>query len=163
MLVGLTGGIASGKSTAAKQLSQKANIQVVYTDEVAKLLMRVSAVREQIQGICGDDVYLPNNQLNTQLLQLRFSTHPGLKKKVEEVVHPLVWESVSDTYHNLDVGMILVVESAIIYDIGWQDRFDQMIVVHCSPTEQRRRCAEERSMPGDAIASMMAHQVRWII
>jgi len=158
MLVGLTGGIASGKSTAAKQLSQEANIQVIYTDELAKLLMRTDAVRQQIKAICGDDVYNANGDVNTQLLQLRFHTHPGLREQVEAVVHPRVWESIRDTYKGLDHDMILVVESAIIYDIGWQDRFDQMVVVHCSFAEQRRRCAEERNMPGHVIASMMAMQ-----
>lgn len=153
--VGLTGGIASGKSTVAKFLSEVPDFDVYPTDDIAKVLML--DMSEAVIKVCGEGVRGENSQLDWGKLGELLFANNGLRKQVEGLVHEPVWEYIQSESAKVPL-QIPVVESAIIYQIGWQDRFDVMVVAHCSQEEQQRRCREVRGMSDDEIERRMGVQ-----
>src|SRR6187431_592169 len=91
-LIGLTGGIGSGKSTVAG-LFRTLGIPVYESDERAKLLMNEkAAVREQITQLFGPEAYSSETGLNRSLLASKVFKDPSLLKQLNAIVHPAVYE-----------------------------------------------------------------------
>lgn len=106
MLVGITGGIGSGKSTIAQEL-ERLGYPVYYTDTEAKrIIVSNPMVRSQIEMLFGSDVYDGDTYRTDRVAKLVFH-HPDLLEKLNAIVHPAVaydlrrWETTnSKTTHN---------------------------------------------------------------
>lgn len=90
-VLGLTGGIATGKSTAASFLKKLDPKAVVFDADVCVAeLYQQDVVLEGVARIAGRDVLMSNRQIDRTLLRERVFSEPGLKKSLEDLVHPLV-------------------------------------------------------------------------
>ena len=110
VIIGLTGGIGSGKSYVARLLEQK-GYPVYYTDDEAKRLMLQSDdIKTQLKGLLGDDVYLPDGQLN--------------KKKLAAYVRKdfLGWVERQQ-------APVLIMECAILFESGFNDLVTVVVAV----------------------------------
>ena len=88
-VVGLTGGIGSGKTTVA-QIFKSLGIPVYNADEEAKLLMQNSAaIQQELINLLGEDCYI-NGQLNRSYVASKVFTNPRLLEKINAIVHPKV-------------------------------------------------------------------------
>ena len=92
MVVGLTGGIGSGKSTVAKMFQEIGNIAVYFADEEAKKLMTTSAIiRKKICDEFGAESYL-NNQLNKPFIATAVFSNKTKLSALNAIVHPEVYK-----------------------------------------------------------------------
>ncbi|MBQ0734070.1 dephospho-CoA kinase [Aquimarina celericrescens] len=133
-VVGLTGGIGSGKSTIANMFSHL-GVAVYIADEEAKKLMNTDPlVREQIIELLGDNSYV-NGELNRMYVaEIVFSD----KKKLEglnAIVHPAVAKHF-DLWKNKQVGDYVIKEAAILFENGGYKQCDHTILV-LAPLETR--------------------------
>ena len=93
MLIGITGGIGSGKSTIAKQL-RKMGYAVYDTDSEAKrLIVEDAAVRQQIEQLFGKEVYA-DGVYQTALVAQRVFTDKSLLAQLNAIVHPAVRQDI---------------------------------------------------------------------
>tara|TARA_Y100001958_G_scaffold122424_1_gene89696 strand:+ start:179 stop:760 length:582 start_codon:yes stop_codon:yes gene_type:complete len=133
-IVGLTGGIGSGKSTVLEQF-KNLGIDTYSADKAAKKLVNSDdALIESIKKIFGDNIY-ENNILNTvKLSKIVFKD----KRKLEllnSIVHPAVAKDF-ESFVKTNNGDYIVKEVAIIFETNTQDNYDKIILVR-APIEDR--------------------------
>jgi dephospho-CoA kinase len=94
-IIGLTGGIASGKSTAARTLRELGAI-VIDADEVSRFAVEPGqpAWREIVEFF-GRDILNPNNTINREKLGLQVFSQPEYLKKLNQITHPHIMEDLS--------------------------------------------------------------------
>lgn len=134
--VGLTGGIGSGKSSAAK-IFETYGIPVYHADERAKQLMASDKeIIAGVKGIFGKDAYGEDGTLNRKFIaQLSFADGL-LLKKLEALVHPAVFSDEEQWYASQTVAPYAIMEAALIIESGRNKSYDKIITV-TAPLEVR--------------------------
>lgn len=121
-LIGVTGGIGSGKSVVCRVCALK-GIPVYDCDSKAKALMRTSdAVRTSLLDLVGEEVFLPDGSLDTVRLGSRLFSDSSLRLAVEGVVHEAVRQNISSWIETLD-SPVAMIESAVLHT----SRLDQLV------------------------------------
>ena len=135
MLIGITGGIGSGKSTIAKQL-RKMGYAVYDTDSKAKRLIVENAhVREQMEQLFGKEVYA-DGVYQTALVAQRVFADKSLLAQLNAIVHPAVKADILRWVHTINHSTPCFVECAILYQAGF-DALCDIVVVVTAPEEIR--------------------------
>ncbi len=135
---GLTGNIGCGKSTVAKILKHwNENIVVIDSDRIAKNLLSLPGQKQILHTMFGDAVFTDDVIDFKKLANVIFSDRQR-KKELEEFLHQSTWGGIKLTMQ-LTRADFFIVESAIIFEHGWENRFDAMIVVTCSKEDQYSR------------------------
>ena len=149
--VGITGGIGAGKSFVCKRFAAM-GFPVFDCDKESKLLMNThQVVRFRLTELLGQECY-QNNTLNRAFVAEKIFNNPTLKQQVEAIVHPVVAEQFSQWASEQNAPIVLV-ESAILYESGFDKQVDKVIVVDAN-TETRI----ERTMKRDACSKEQAEQ-----
>ncbi len=141
MIVGLTGGIGSGKTTVAK-LFANLGVPVYNSDIEAKKLMQKSVViRKRITRLFGEESYHHEN-LNTQFIAQKVFGDKEALKKLNDIVHPAVRRHFSHWAKRQKYNYVIQ-ESALIFESGIQEKYDKIILV-VAPVEIRINRLQER-------------------
>lgn len=136
--VGLTGGLACGKSTVAKMMEAR-GARVIQADGIAHELMRPGeAIYAEVVKHFGPEIVNPDGQINrAKLAQSAFGD--GRVEELNRIVHPAViarqqqWMA---EVASLEPNAIAVVEAALILEAGVNGRFDKIVVVTCTPQQK---------------------------
>ncbi|WP_413512509.1 dephospho-CoA kinase [Myroides odoratus] len=154
IIVGLTGGIGSGKTTVAK-LFEKHGIPIYIADDKARLLMDQPEVIEAVQQIFATSVINEYGKLDrTKIKQLVFEDKEQLEK-LNQVVHPRVKKDFDQWVEQHKESPIVIKESAILFENGLDKACDLVLLV-VAPEEVRIN----RVMMRDGVSK---EQVRKII
>ena len=129
MIVGLTGGIGSGKSTVAKMFASVGNIAIYYADKEAKRIMNTSTLMSaKISDIFGKDSY-ENNQLNKNYIAKIVFSNPKKLAALNAIVHPEVYKHFKAFVEkNSDKDYILY-ENAILFENNSDILCDKIVTV----------------------------------
>lgn len=156
--VGVTGGIGSGKSVVC-QLLQRHGAAVYDSDARAKALMSESdELRAQLVASFGKECFC-NNQLDRKYLASKVFGDETALQELNSIVHPAVREDFrrwADEQHSAYV----VLESAILFESGFDSEVDTTLAVMAPLEERVRRCMERDGVGREAVLIRMAHQVR---
>ena len=133
-IIGLTGGIGSGKTTLATYM-ESLGIPVFIADDEAKKLMQSAAVLEAIQTSFGDAVF-ENGQLNRQQLAAIVFSKPEKLKQLNGIIHPAVKQQFSIWLGQYQSEPIVVYEAAILFESGSYQNCDSIITI-TAPLEDR--------------------------
>lgn len=138
--VGLTGGLGSGKSTAARRFAEL-GAHVLYADEIGRALMQPGeAVFEQIVARFGKRVIGDGGQLDRSALG-RIAFGEGRIEELNAIVHPATIARQAELTAEIattDPNAVVMVESALVFETkhggaeGWHKRFDRIILVRAS-------------------------------
>lgn len=155
---GLTGGIGCGKSTVAKIL--EASGCVVYScDTIAKEIILDPHHRQEIIKILGTDTPFEGASVDKRMIAEIVFSSQEIKKAIEGYVHPLVWGIILWRMEFLPKDTLVFIESALVYEIGWANKFEAVLVVTCSEEEQVRRLKSIRGMSDQDIVAFMYTQL----
>ncbi len=145
--VGLTGGIAAGKSVVGEMFAAL-GAQVIQADEIARLLMQPGeAVYQEVVSRFGAGILDPDGSVNRQrLAELAFGTvdKPSRIQELNRIVHPAVIRRQQDWMAEAgrrNLHAIAVVEAALILEAGMAKDFDRLVVVTCRPEQRIERWA----------------------
>jgi dephospho-CoA kinase len=151
--VGLTGGLGSGKSTAAKMFAE-CGAYVFYADEIGRELMQPGEqVYAEIVKQFGPDVVRADKSLDRAALA-RMAFGGGRIEELEAIVHPATIARQAELIDEVAVrnpDAVVIVESALIFETkhggegGWHRRFDKIIFVRATAELQVRRFVERTS------------------
>ncbi len=133
-IIGLTGGIGSGKTTLATYM-ESLGIPVFIADDEAKKLMQSAAVLEAIQTSFGDAVF-ENGQLNRQQLAAIVFSKPEKLQQLNGIIHPAVKQQFSIWLGQNQSEPIVVYEAAILFESGSYQNCDSIITI-TAPLEDR--------------------------
>ncbi|HEV2845200.1 MAG TPA: dephospho-CoA kinase [Thermoanaerobaculia bacterium] len=141
--VGLTGGLASGKSTVARWLSE-AGFQVVDADRlVAELYQPGGAGTEAVRKIFGPEVLDERGGVVHSKVAARVFRDPEARRTLEAAIHPLVRESFGRLA--ADARDVIVLEATLLVEAGFTPEFDLVVTVE-APCELRLQRAVARGM-----------------
>ena len=155
-VVGLTGGIGSGKSLAAQFFSQLGAL-VIDADQLARsAIERGSEGFDEVLLRFGDTV-LKNGDIDRVALGQIVFENPQAKKDLEEIIHPRIRAEFEEAVASLNPGQIMVYEIPLLVETKAADRFDFVITVESDP-EVRRQRLRARGMFHSDIEKRMASQ-----
>ena len=133
-IVGLTGGIGSGKTTVAR-LFEALGVPIYIADEEAKTLMQNSKIiQQELIQLLGKSCYV-DGQLNRSFIASKVFNDQSLLQKINAIVHPKVAEHFERWVTKQDAPYVIK-EVAILFETKSQDQFDLIITV-TAPTETR--------------------------
>ncbi|MEO6258858.1 MAG: dephospho-CoA kinase, partial [Thermoanaerobaculia bacterium] len=161
--VGLTGGIASGKSTIARILGSLGCSTVDADAIVADLYRPGEAGHAALIQRYGPSILRADHTIDrARLADLAFSSDASASE-LNALIHPLVRReqdrlSERETAENPDRDQILVVEAALLIEAGNLDRYDRIVVVDLPPEMQLQR-AEGRGMSRAEATRRISHQM----
>ena len=155
-VVGLTGGIGSGKSLAAQFFSQLGAL-VIDADQLARsVIERGSEGFDEVLLRFGDTV-LKNGDIDRVALGQIVFENPQAKKDLEEIIHPRIRAEFEEAVASLNPGQIMVYEIPLLVETNAADRFDFVITVE-SDAELRKQRLRARGMFHSDIEKRMASQ-----
>ena len=140
-VIGLTGGIASGKSTVSK-LFQEEGIPVIDTDRIAHdLLEKGTPVYDEIIRHFSRDILLSDQSINRKKLGKKIFGNKALRDTLNGIVHPHVYAIVDKELHKYqeDGTPFVVVDIPLLFETGYQHQCDETIVVYTDLEQQINR------------------------
>ncbi len=159
LLVGLTGGIGSGKSTVAGLLEQRGAV-LVDADVFAREAVRAGTQAfDAVRSRFGDDIVGSDGELDrAALASIVFADRAALDD-LEAIVHPEVRRMVADTLQaELDTDHVVVLVNPLLIEMGAHRDCDVVVVVSAAPETQVRR-SMARGMDEADVRSRIAQQL----
>ncbi|WP_030485810.1 dephospho-CoA kinase [Nocardioides aequoreus] len=158
MRVGLTGGVASGKSTVARMLVDLGAV-LIDADVLAREV--VAAGTPGLQRVVeefGPEVLTPEGELDRAAMGARVFSDAGARRRLEAIVHPLVYERIAALEAEVPPGALVVHDIPLLAENDRAGDFDAVVVVDVPPELQRERMVRDRGWSEDDAASRMAAQ-----
>lgn len=154
--LGITGGIGSGKSTVCKCFDRR-GIPIYDSDSRAKELMNTRLI-EPIEALFGKSAYI-NGQLNrTHIASVAFG-NPELLTKLNAIVHPAVGEDFERWSESFEGSVpFVVLESAILYESGFDSRVDAVLFVDAPMDVRIARTMQRDGSYREAVEQRIARQ-----
>jgi dephospho-CoA kinase len=153
--VGLTGGIACGKTVVRRRLEER-GIPTLDADAVVhRLLQSGTDVTRQIAESFGHAVIASDGSVDRKALGAIVFTDEEARKKLNAVVHPGVWREIERFFEAREKASdpVAIVDAALMIETGSYRRYDLLVVVHCRPELQL-----ERLMARDGLSREDAHR-----
>jgi len=159
--VGLTGGIGSGKSEVARRLAEHGAVLIDADVAARKVVEPGSPGLAQVAAAFGDEVLRPDGSLNRERLGEIVFGDPGLRAKLNAIVHPLVREWMQEAERaavQANDDAVVVHDVPLLAESRGMAGFDAVIVVDVPPDLQLERLVSRRGMPAEQARARMAAQ-----
>jgi dephospho-CoA kinase len=161
LLVGLTGGIGSGKSEVSQRLVRLGAV-VIDADKVAREVVDAGTpgLRDVVAAF-GDGVLRSDGSLDREGLGRIVFADPGKLAQLNAIVHPLVGERIAAIMADVErehPDAVVVYDVPLLVENNLQGRYDVVVVVAASPETQLERLVEQRGMSADDARSRIAAQ-----
>ena len=154
--VGVTGGIGSGKSTVCRLFAER-GIAVYDSDSQAKRLMEESdTLRAALVGAFGTECYA-EGRLNRRYLAGRVFGDAEALARLNALVHPAVREDFR-MWAERQSGPYVILESAILFEAGFENEVDTTLAVLAPAEERVKRCMERDGASREEVLRRMARQ-----
>ena len=162
MLLGVTGGIASGKTTVANMLEEM-GAPIVDFDLIARQVVEPDKVAwKKIIEYFGEQVLQPDRTIDRQKLSKIVFGDLEKRKKLEEFTHPPIYDEFFKQVNDIaakDPEAIIQVVVPLLVELNLQYLFDKLLVVHISRELQVTRLAERNSIPEEEASNMLSAQL----
>jgi dephospho-CoA kinase len=160
--VGLTGGLACGKSFVGHALAAL-GCHLIEADKLGhEVMLPGGAAYDAIVREFGLGILDPNGQIDRRRLSALVWNHPERLEKLNSLVHPAVWAAEERRMAEVgqsDPGGIAVVEAAILVETGSYRNFDKLIVVTCTAQQQMERARARGSYSEEEIRARLDRQL----
>lgn len=149
MRVGLTGGIASGKSTVSAQLRELGAV-VIDADQIAReVVARGTPGLAAVVEAFGADVLTPEGDLDRPKVGAIVFADADQRRRLEAIVHPLVFERYAELEASAPADAVVVHDIPLLVESGRAEEFDAVIVVDAPEGLQVERMVRDRGMSED--------------
>ena len=158
MRVGLTGGVASGKSTVSAMLAELGAV-VIDADALAREVVQAGTPGfDRVVAEFGPEIVGADGQLDRPALGRLVFADDGARKRLEEIVHPLVFERYADLEASAPEGALVVHDIPLLAESGRAPDFDAVIVVDAPRETQVERMTRDRGWSVEDAESRIAAQ-----
>ena len=154
--IGLTGGIACGKSTVAAILRDR-GVPVLDLDQVARQIVEPGQPAQAEIAARWPEV-VAEGRLDRRALGAKIVQDPAAKKELESITHPRIWLQM-EQWIAAQTAPAVVIEAALMVETGSYLRYDRLIVVSASPDVQRRRLAAREGYDDATVERWLAAQL----
>lgn len=153
-IIGLTGGIATGKSSLSK-LFIKDNICLIDADQLIKEIYTSSETIEFIRSICPQSV--TNNSIDFKVLRETFFNSPNLKSQIENFLYQRLPKAFLNKI--IEDTKFIVYDVPLLFENNLQNKFDQIILVYASKEQQIQRLMERDNISKDLSSKIINQQL----
>lgn len=156
--VGLTGGVAAGKSTVATMLRELGAV-IIDADVLAReVVARGTSGLDAVVAEFGEDLLGPDGELDRPAMGRLVFGDESARKRLEAIVHPLVFERIVQLEERATAGDVVVHDIPLLAESGRADTFDAVIVVDAPPQAQVERMTRDRGWTPEEAESRIAAQ-----
>jgi dephospho-CoA kinase len=160
--VGLTGGIASGKSTIRELFAELGCITLDADKLVGELYRPGAAGHAALVAAYGNEILLPSGEIDRQKLSAKAFASAQSARQLNALIHPIVLEEEERRMRELEAAnagdAIAVVEATLLIEAGAVPRYDKIVVVDVDPAMQIER-AIGRGMSREEVTRRIANQI----
>lgn len=161
-IIGITGGVGSGKSRILDYLSERRGATVIRLDDLGHEVMKKGAEAfDGVIAIFGRDVIRPDGELDRAAIATRILEDPAEKKRLEAVVLPCVREKTEKLIkEHRDAGAaLLIIESATLIETGYGEICDEVWYIYADIDTRVARLRRSRGYSDFRIYNTMANQM----
>jgi dephospho-CoA kinase len=137
IVIGLTGNYGMGKSLVLK-VFRELGARTLDADAIVGDLLKDKAVQEQLRHVLGNDTFDEQGRLMKHKVSEMIFRDESLRLSVEDILHPQVMKKIEEVIDSATED-ILVVEAALIFERGYQDRYYKTIAVYADEETAIRR------------------------
>lgn len=159
--IGLTGGIASGKSTVAEIIS-KSGIPVINADQVAHLALEPgSVVYPKIIQAFGTDILFADQSIDRNKLGAFIFKDPSQRELLEQLVHPFVRQQVQAIKKDLaqQGHKMAVYDVPLLFEKNMEKDFDHILLIFCDPETQIQRLMKRNTLTREQAELRLRSQI----
>jgi dephospho-CoA kinase len=160
--VGLTGGLATGKTHVAKALAALGG-HVLSADQIGhEVLLPAGEAYDDVVREFGAGILGAGGEIDRQRLAAEVFGRPERLERLNALVHPHVFRREEEWMRRIEAaepGAIAVVEAAILIETGSYKRYDRLILTICPPEEQLRRHMERSGDTEEQTRARLARQM----
>ena len=161
LVVGLTGGIGSGKSAAAERFSAL-DVPVVDTDAIAHQLTGPGgAAMGELRAAFGNAVVAPDGRLDRAVMRRLAFTEPEVRRRLEAILHPRIRAEAERSCRQAftaGAAYLLLVVPLLLESGGYRDRVDRILVVDCDDGLRLSRVVARSGLGPAEVEAIMAAQ-----
>jgi len=161
MILGLTGNIASGKSTVAEYFAET-GARLLSADQLAReVVCPGSQLLRQIVARFGAEVLQANGELNREALSKRIFADPQARQELNDMLHPAIAELSLQRLAelNAETTALVVYESPLLFEAAAEGRVDKILVVTVDPQQQLQRLMQRDAIDEQTARSRIATQM----
>jgi dephospho-CoA kinase len=145
LIVGLTGGIASGKSLVTRVL-RDLGAHIIDADKIVhELLTPGQDACREVVGHFGNEIQLPDGSIDRRKLGDIIFNHPEERSWLNQCIHPRVFEAYNHQIRHLSERQpdaIVIMDAALLIETGYHKHMDRLIVVYADQKAQMKRLME---------------------
>jgi dephospho-CoA kinase len=160
--VGLTGGIATGKSTVG-QMFVELGCHLIDSDRITHQLFEPGkAVHNAVVKEFGARILAPDGTIDRRVLGDIVFKDPEARKKLNSLVHPAIIERQKEWLNEVeekDPTGIAIVSAALMIEVGTYKNYDKVIVVMCRPEVQKQRLTQRSGLKEDEVDARIQSQM----
>uniref|UniRef100_UPI0040574D11 dephospho-CoA kinase n=1 Tax=Candidatus Electronema sp. TaxID=2698783 RepID=UPI0040574D11 len=158
-LIGITGGIGSGKSRACRYLADLSGWPLLDLDQICRALLLPempgwSALRQAL----GRDFFTAAGELNRPKLREAIFADAALRQQVDGLLHPLAKQEMIRQAAQQTAPLVLA-EIPLLFEAGWQDSVSQIVVVYADEAVRLRRIMERDQVSEEQARQAIAAQM----
>jgi dephospho-CoA kinase len=159
--IGLTGNVASGKTTVADRW-REAGVRVIDADRLGHAVLREDeAAREELLRAFGERILAPDGSIDRAALGERAFTDDDGVRRLNGIVHPPLLERLRAELERAegDEEPLAVVDAALVFEFGMDDDLDAVVLVTAPPEVRAERLRRTRGLDDGQIVRLMAAQI----
>ncbi|HBR17103.1 MAG TPA: dephospho-CoA kinase [Deltaproteobacteria bacterium] len=162
MLIGLTGGIASGKSLVAEEL-KRLGAHLIDADEIAREVVKrgLPAYNEIVKEF-GEKILNPDKTINRKVLGNIVFSNTELRRRLERITHPKIRKKIDKYIKEIkgrNPDAIIVVDAALLIEAGLYKKMEKVIVVYADEKTQIERLMERDGFTMDEAKNRLSAQM----
>lgn len=160
LVIGLTGGIGSGKSTVATMLTEL-GAHLVDTDAIARALTAPGGLAiPEIAAAFGNDFIDSDGAMNRDRMRELAFSDPGALMRLQAILHPLITQESEVQARQANPGQVVVFDVPLLAESGsrWKNRVDKVLVIDCPAETQIQRVMARSGWTREAVQAVLAKQ-----
>jgi dephospho-CoA kinase len=162
LLVGLTGGVASGKSTVSR-IFEEEGAAVIDADQIARDLVEpgTPAFLELVRTF-GKNILRPDGSIDRKSLAGRIFSDPQQRDLLNRILHPRIDEEIRRRIEEVfkrDPGAVVVIDAALLIEVGNHGKMDKVIVVTSEADQQIQRLKDRDGLAAEEARKILASQM----
>jgi dephospho-CoA kinase len=157
--VGVTGGIGSGKSSAAALFAER-GAGIVDTDDIAHEMTRPGGrAMAAIITAFGPGIAAADGSLDRSAMRQRVFAEPAQRKVLEGILHPLIRTEARDRVNSSTAPYVMLVVPLLLETGGYPDLIRRVLVIDCEESQQISRTMQRSALTEEAVRAIMAAQL----
>ena len=158
LTIGLTGGIGCGKSTVCDLFAQY-NIHIIDADLIAREIVEPGQpALKQLIDCFGPQILQSDGGLDRSLLRQMVFKDEAVRQTLNAIMHPIIYQEIARRIGLLD-SLYCIVAVPLLFETGYQNQFDRILVIDCDPDTQIQRVSQRDQVDLSQIQAILDSQI----